>query len=86
MACLIYPVFSQSSVSKDMRGQRKYRKEGTHNGNLVETLFYNFGEVAWWGRNPSGVWPKGSNHSYMDGITPLVVTQVDNKNGDTLYI
>ena len=79
-------LIAQITVPKDMRGNRKYRKEGTHNGNLVETLFYNFGEVAWWGRQPSGVWPKGTNHSYMDGITPIVVTQVVNHNGDTLYL
>jgi len=79
-------LIAQVNVSKEMRGNRKYRKEGIHNGNLVETLFYNFGEVAWWGRQPSGVWPKGSTHSYMDGITPIVVTQIVNGKGDTLYI
>jgi len=78
--------FAQISVPLEMRGNRKYRKQGIHNGNLVETIFYNFGEVAWWGRQPSGVWPKGSTHSYMDGITPIVVTQVINTKGDTLYL
>ncbi len=77
---------AQSEVPPEMRGDRQYRKQGIHNGNLVETLFYNFGEVAWWGRQPSGVWPKGSGHSYMDGITPLVVTRVVNRKGDTLYM
>jgi|YelNatPaOPRAMG01_1025707.scaffolds.fasta_scaffold00948_3 hypothetical protein len=77
---------AQVRVPPEMRGNRRYRKEGIHNGNLVETLFYNFGEVAWWGRQPSGVWPKGSNHSYMDGITPIVVAQVVNHLGDTLYL
>ncbi len=79
-------VFAQNTVSPDLRGNRNFRKQGTHNGNLVETIFYNFGEVAWWGRMPSGVWPKGSEHSYMDGITPIVVTEVVNGNGDTLHI
>ncbi|GAB4363073.1 MAG: hypothetical protein Kow0042_00660 [Calditrichia bacterium] len=77
---------SQNTVPPEQRGKREFRKEGIHNGNLVETLFYNFGEVAWWGRQPSGVWPRGSNHSYMDGITPIVVTEVVNHRGDTLYI
>ena len=80
------PLFAQIQVPKNMRGNRQYRKEGKHNGNLVETLFYNFGEVAWWGRQPSGVWPKGTDHSYMDGITSIVVTQVENGKGDTLYL
>jgi len=79
--------FAQYTVPKDLRGSRQYRKEGLHNGNMVETIFYNFGEVAWWGRQPSGVWPRGArNHSYMDGITPLVVTQVINSSGDTIYM
>ncbi|MGE5401669.1 MAG: hypothetical protein ACM3S2_14810 [Ignavibacteriales bacterium] len=77
---------AQIHTSPDMRGNRKYRKEGIHNGNNVETLFYNFGEVAWWGRQPSGVWPKGSNHSYMDGITPVVVAEVTSNAGKTIHI
>jgi len=76
--------FAQISVPPEKRGDRKYRKEGIHNGNLVETLFYNFGEVAWWGREPSGVWPRGSRHSYMDGITPIVAAQVVDASGDTI--
>ncbi|NOX89028.1 MAG: hypothetical protein GXO77_08380 [Calditrichaeota bacterium] len=79
-------LYAQVEVPESMRGDRKYRKEGVHNGNLVETLFYNFGEVAWWGRQPSGVWPRGSGHSYMDGITPIVVTQIVKPGGDTLYV
>lgn len=78
-------LFSQIHVPPDQRGNRKYRKEGIHNGNLVETLFYNFGEVGWWGRQPSGVWPKGSGHSYMDGITPVVVAKIKDANGNTIY-
>jgi hypothetical protein len=83
---LSLPAIAQITVPKEMRGDRQYRKVGTHNGNLAETLFYNFGEVAWWGRQPSGVWPKGSGHSYMDGITPIVVTEIINNAADTLYI
>jgi hypothetical protein len=77
-------VFAQINVPQQERGDRKYRKEAVHNGNLVETLFYNFGEVAWWGREPSGVWPKGSRHSYMDGITPIVAAQVKDNSGNTI--
>jgi len=79
-------VMSQIHIPESQRGDRKHRKVGTHNGNLVETLFYNFGEVAWWGRQPSGVWPLGSRHSYMDGITPIVVTEVLDTRGDTVHI
>jgi len=86
LLCLSLSFLLAGSIPKEERGDRKYRKEGKHNGNLVETLFYNFGEVAWWGRQPSGVWPKGTNHSYMDGITPLVVTEVKDENGQTIHI
>lgn len=77
-------VFSQIHVPPDQRGNRKFRKEGIHNGNLVETLFYNFGEVAWWGREPSGVWPKGSRRSYMDGITPIVAAEITDAAGKVI--
>ncbi|MBP7460356.1 MAG: hypothetical protein KBA26_03630 [Candidatus Delongbacteria bacterium] len=83
---LVLHSLSFGAVPKHQRGDRKYRKEGIHNGNLVETIFYNFGEVGWWGRQPSGVWPRGSNHPYMDGITPLVVAQVSNQQGNTISI
>ncbi|MCU7494428.1 MAG: hypothetical protein HF314_15895 [Ignavibacteria bacterium] len=79
-------ILAQIHVPLDMRGNRKYRKESTHNGNNVETLFYNFGEVAWWGRQPSGVWPKGSGHSYMDGISPIVVAEVKGASGKAIHI
>ena len=79
-------IFAQISVPPQQRGDRKYRKQGIHNANLVETLFYNFGEVAWWGQEPSGVWPKGSRHSYMDGITPLVGAEVTDNKGNTIHV
>ena len=72
--------------SFEEHGDRKYRKQGLHNGNLVETLFWNFGEVAWWGKQPSGVWPRGTGHSYMDGITPMVAAEVVLSDGDTIHI
>jgi len=78
--------FGQVHVPANMRGDRKYRKQGIHNGNLVETLFWNFGEVAWWGKQPSGVWPKGTGRSYMDGITPIVAAEVADENGALIHM
>ncbi|MDO9547977.1 MAG: hypothetical protein Q7J65_03305, partial [Candidatus Marinimicrobia bacterium] len=77
--------FAQNNIDK-LHGDRKFRKQGLHNGNLVETLFWNFGEVAWWGKEPSGVWPRGSKHSYMDGIYPIVAAEVNLSNGDVIHI
>lgn len=70
----------------ELHGDRKNRKQGLHNGNLVETLFWNFGEVGWWGKPYSGVWPRGTQHSYMDGIYPIVAAEVPLINGDTIHI
>ena len=43
-------------------------------GNLVATVYYNFGEIADWQNEPtrSGVWPKGTNHTYIDGVAVIV--------------
>ncbi|MDZ7764157.1 MAG: hypothetical protein U5K00_06975 [Melioribacteraceae bacterium] len=49
-------------------GDIQFRKEGTMDGNLVRTLFYNNGEVGQWPFSPSGEWPKGSGHNYLDGV------------------
>lgn len=72
--------------SAEGHGDRRYRKRGLHNANLVETLFWNFGQVAWWGKQPSGVWPRGTGRSYMDGITPIVAAEVILSDGDTIHI
>jgi len=81
----VLPLLGQANVD-ELHGSRKYRKQGLHNGNQVETLFWNFGEVGWWGKMPSGVWPRGTNHSYMDGIYPLVAAEVVKTSGDTIHI
>jgi hypothetical protein len=56
----------------DRLGDVTARREGVMNGNLISTLFYNHGEVAKWNFQPSVVWPKGTNHSYMDGVAVLI--------------
>jgi len=45
------------------KGDHNQTKKGIMDGNLVETVYYNFGEVADWLNEPSrsGVWPKGTN-------------------------
>ena len=80
------PMLKAQNTIDGLHGDRNNRKQGLHNGNLVETLFWNFGEVAWWGKQPSGVWPKGTNHSYMDGIYPLVAAEVQLSDGRITHI
>jgi hypothetical protein len=56
------------------KGNHQETKKGYMDGNLVGTVFYNFGEVADWQNEPtrSGVWPKGTNHTYVDGVAMIV--------------
>ena len=60
----------------DPLGDSIYRKRGIMNGNLVRTIFFNQGEVAHWPDQPSGEWPKGSGHSYLDGVALLIGTKI----------
>ena len=46
-------------------------------GNLVRTIFYNNGEVGQWPFQPSGEWPKGTGHSYLDGVGVLIATELN---------
>ncbi|MCH8929239.1 MAG: hypothetical protein IIB39_11070, partial [Candidatus Marinimicrobia bacterium] len=54
-------------------------------GNLVRTIFLNHGEVALWPFQPSGEWPKGSGHSYLDGVAPWVSAEVVDIHGETVH-
>ncbi len=58
------------------RGNIQYRREGVMDGNQVRTLFYNNGEVGQWPYQPSGEWPKGTGHSYLDGVSVLIASEV----------
>ncbi len=66
------------------KGEYRYRKEGVMDGNLVRTIFYNTSEVAQWPYQPSGEWPKGSGHSYLDGVTVLIAARVET-NGRVVH-
>lgn len=65
----------------DSYGDIQYRRESTTNGNLVRTLFYNNGEIGQWPFSPSGEWPSGSGHGYIDGIALLVTSEVSTDAG-----
>ncbi|MFQ6617915.1 MAG: hypothetical protein ACE5QV_04420, partial [Fidelibacterota bacterium] len=65
-------------------GDRQYRKTGVMDGNLIRTLFFNHGEVAHWPDQPSGEWPKGSGHSYVDGIAPFIAARVVDIYGNVI--
>jgi len=58
------------------KGNIQYRREGVMDGNQIRTLFYNNGEVGQWPYQPSGEWPKGTGHSYLDGVCVLIASEV----------
>lgn len=59
----------------DEKGDIRYRREGIMDGNLVRTRFYNNGEVGQWPYDKSGEWPKGTGHTYLDGVAVLIASE-----------
>lgn len=79
-------VHAQQLVDKN-RGNHKYTKKGIMDGNLVQTTFYNFGEIADYLNEPttSGVWPRGSGHTYVDGIAVIVQAETKAPGGQIIH-
>lgn len=77
---------AQRIVDKN-KGNHNFTKKGFMDGNLVETVYYNFGEIADWLNEPtkSGVWPKGTNHTYVDGVAIIVQAETKDPNGNTIH-
>ena len=66
-------------------GDEKMRRVGIMDGNLVRTLYINWGEIAVWPNSPSGEWPKGTGHQYIDGVTLIVQGRAIDNNGNVIY-
>lgn len=58
---------------------------GTLDGNRVRTLYANHGEIARYPDQPSAEWPKGSGHSYIDGIAFVVSAAARDAAGNPIY-
>jgi hypothetical protein len=86
--CIYVPVelYAQVIVDKN-KGHHNNTKKGYMDGNLVETAYYNFGEVADWLNEPSrsGIWPKGTNHTYVDGIAIIVQAETEDPLGNLIH-
>ena len=80
------PAYSQIIVDWN-KGDHNHTKKGIMDGNLVETVYYNFGEVADWLNEPSrsGVWPKGTTHTYIDGVAIIVQAETEDPQGNVIH-
>ena len=91
-------LFSQTLhpvVPPEWRGNIDAERQGTHDANSVRTLFYNFGMVGDYPKDPLNVdlsifhsveIPKGSGENYSDGTTPFVLSEITQKSGSKAYI
>lgn len=78
-------LFTQQQFIDPNKGNVVYTKKGIMDGNFVRTLFLNHGEVALWPDSPSGEWPKGTGHQYIDGVAVIVQTEVTDSAGNTIH-
>lgn len=69
------------------KGDHNQTKMGFMDGNLAATVYYNFGEIADWENQPSrsGVWPKGTNHTYVDGVAIIVQAEATDPAGNLIH-
>ena len=77
---------SQQVVDKN-KGTPYEIRNGMMDGNLVGTIYYNYGEVGDWQNFPtvSGVWPKGTNHTYIDGVAMIVQAEAKDAAGNMIH-
>ena len=82
-------VFSCLSLAQNYidpnKGNVIYTKRGIMDGNNVRTIFLNHGEVAHWPDAPSGEWPKGTGHQYVDGVAVIVQAETRDSSGQIIH-
>lgn len=82
-------------VPPQWRGTIDAERSGTHDANLIRTVFFNYGMVGDYPADPLNVdlsifhsveIPKGSGENYSDGTTPFVLSRVLQTNNSPAYI
>jgi hypothetical protein len=68
----------------DYKGNRLYRAKNYMSGNLVRTVYYNYGLAGNIGEI-SGEWPIGTGDEYVGDVSPLVGVEFIHPSGDTLH-
>ncbi|MEX0720894.1 MAG: hypothetical protein WD059_09515 [Balneolaceae bacterium] len=76
--------FSALAQEDEDHGSNRWTQWGIMDGNRVRTLYSNHGEIARWPDQPSGEWPKGSGHSYVDGVAFIVSAKTKDAQGTTI--
>jgi len=82
---LFVVIMSSIVCSQEPYGYPIWKKRGIMDGNLVRTIFFNHGEVAFWPEQPSCEWPKGSGQSYIDAVAPWVAVSVVDIHGNRIH-
>ncbi len=85
LVAVIVTCFVSQAVAEGPYGSRQHRKRGIMDGNQVITQYYNYGMIANWPTQPSCVWPRGTNHSYVDGVAMLVMAETIDENGNVIH-
>src|SRR5258706_14189609 len=82
-----WPLAHAKRIVDQGQGNHFLKKKGSMDGNLVETIYYNYGEIADWQNDAthSGVWPKGTNHSYLDGVAVIVQAEASDGQGNVFH-
>ncbi len=62
------------------------RRQGIHSGNLIRTLFHNYGSIGFPYTVPAVEWPKGTNHNYIFEFGVIAAAEVISTSGDTIHI
>ena len=66
------------------------RKSGIHDGNKILTILYNYGGIGDWtisqNRLESGIYPRGSGHSYFAEFSPVIGAEAKDIDGETIHI
>ncbi len=85
----------QPVVPKDQRGRNDAERSGTHDAGNIRSIFYNYGMVGDYPADPINVdlsifhsaeVPKGSGLNYTDGITPFVLSRLNDARGTPFTI
>ncbi len=83
----LFAIVNAQWVVDKNKGNHNNAKKGFMDGNLVGTVYYNFGEVGDYlnEKNRSGVWPKGTNHIYLDGVAIIVQAETEDPSGKLIH-